>query len=347
MDVSIILCTYNRSPVLPVALDSVLASVFPASVKWELLVVDNNSTDNTRSVVEGYCRRHPGRCRYIFESRQGLSNARNAGISNALGDVLAFVDDDITVEPLSLHRLTACLHTGEWKGAAGRILMAGDYAPPDWLRFEGPYAMGGILYAHFDLGDKPGRLTRPPHGANMAFRKEVFHQYGGYRTDLGRCGENLLSNEDTEFGRRLLAAGEPLKYEPDAVVYHPVMLSRVRQDYFLEWWFEYGRAMVREWGPKPSFKGIPRSYLSILKLCSTEMVQAMRRWLLAGDRPRRFFWKCRTWMLAGEIAEFYRAAKSETNAGAPAIPFPAPSKYGEAMSLTGVVGSRPENPNQS
>jgi len=84
--------------------------------------VDNNSTDQTREVVEGFQRRHPNRFRYVFEPRQGLSQARNAGIREARGDVLAFMDDDVAVDATWLQSLTACLHDGTRAGVGGRIL---------------------------------------------------------------------------------------------------------------------------------------------------------------------------------------------------------------------------------
>src|SRR5690349_7477494 len=92
------------------------------SVEWEVLVVDNNSSDQTREVVDEFCRRYPGRFRYLFESRPGKSCALNAGVREARGAVVAFMDDDVTVEPTWLQELTAALHNGQWAGAGGRIL---------------------------------------------------------------------------------------------------------------------------------------------------------------------------------------------------------------------------------
>jgi len=304
--VSVILCTYNRSQSLAGTLASIAAQTLPASVEWEVLVVDNNSTDRTREVVEDFCRRYPDRFRYLFEPRQGLSYARNAGVREARGDILAFTDDDVTVEPTWLQNLTSALHNGGWAGAGGRILPVETFAAPSWLAPDGPYGMGGILCAHFDLGDTPHALDRAPYGVNMAFHKKVFEKYGGFRTDLGRTPGNLMGNEDTEFGRRLMKAGERLRYEPSAVVRHPVPDSRAQKDYFLSWWFDYGRALVREWGRGPSVLGIPRPYLNILKLLTITMVQRTWRWMLALNRQRRFYYKCWVWVTAGQIQEYFR-----------------------------------------
>jgi GT2 family glycosyltransferase len=308
MNITVVVCTYNRCQSLAKALSSVAAQTPPESVDWEVLVVDNNSSDQTRDVVEEFCRRQPSRFRYVFEPNQGLSHARNAGIREARGQVLAFMDDDVTVEPTWLQNLTAALHNREWAGAGGRILPEQTFSPPRWLSVEGPYAL--LPLAFFDRGLEAGPLAEPPYGTNMAFRKEMFEKYGGFRTDLGRCAGSTLSNEDTEFGRRLMAAGERLRYEPSAVVYHPAPENRVQKDYFLTWWFDFGRAVAREWGRGPSVLGIPRPYLNILKLGTIVMVQRMGRWMLALNPQRRFHYKCWVWLTAGQIREYYRLARS-------------------------------------
>ncbi len=309
LNISVILCTYNRCRSLSKTLESVFASKLPGSLGWEVLVVDNNSTDQTREVVEDFCRRQPGRFRYLFEAQPGKSFALNTGIREAKGDILAFVDDDVIVEPTWLHCLTAPLEDGEWVGTGGRILLESGFSPPAWLGLKEPYNLGGAL-AHFDLGDKPFGLDGAPAGANMAFRKEVFQNFGGFRTDLGPCPGSQIRGEDTELGRRLLAAGARLRYEPSAVVYHPVPENRVRKDYFLAWWFDNGRALIREWGQGPSVLGIPRPYLNILRLVSTTLVGRIWRWVSALNPQRRFFWRCWVWATAGQITEYYRLART-------------------------------------
>jgi GT2 family glycosyltransferase len=306
MNTTIILCTFNRATSLSKALESVALSEVPEPVDWEVLVVDNNSSDRTRELVEEYCRRFPNRFRYMFEPRQGLSYARNAGIREARGEVLAFLDDDVTVDARWLQNLTAGLHDGKWAGAGGRILPEENFSPPYWLAMEPPYYMGGALIAHFDFGDKPGDLDCPPHGTNMAFRKNMFEKYGGFRTDLGRCGSNTMSNEDTEFGRRLMAAGERLRYEPAAIVHHPVRGDRLKKAYFLAWYFDWGRANMREIGRRPDIGGIPRCYFSVLRYGIHLIPARALAWAFTFDRHLRFYQKCLVWKAAGEIVEICR-----------------------------------------
>jgi glycosyltransferase involved in cell wall biosynthesis len=310
MNVTVIVCTYNRHEILAKALESVFASRLPDSVKWEILVVDNNSRDQTREVVEEFGNRHPARVRYLFEPQPGKSFALNAGIREARGEIIAFMDDDVTVEPTWLQNLTATLYSDQWAGTGGRTRPAQSIPVPRWLAMEGPYSLGGILAAAFDFGDEPCELQVAPYGANMAFRKAMFEKYGAFRTDMGPSPsrETPRPNEDTEFGRRLMAAGEHLRYEPSAVAYHPVQVDRIEKAYFLTWWFDYGRAGVREVIQKPDVLGIPRHYPRILKTIVTLLVPRTLKWALAVNPQRRFYSKCYVWTTVGQIVEICRQA---------------------------------------
>ena len=231
MKISAVVCTYNRAESLAKALRSAAALQMSAAVDWEVVVVDNNSRDNTREVVDGFCQKYPQRFRYAFESQQGLCYARNRAIKEAQGDVIAFMDDDVCVEPGWLQKLTVSLHDPKWAGAGGKILPLWPATPPNWLPRKGRWSLAPLVV--FDEGEEPGELSEAPFGANMAFRKEMFQKYGGFRTDLDRVGGNLMSGGDTEFGLRLLTAGEKLRYEPAALLHHPVTPDRMQKKYFL------------------------------------------------------------------------------------------------------------------
>ncbi len=303
MKITVILCTYDRCRTLVNALTSVAAQTLPETVQWEVLVVDNNSRDQTRAVVEDFCHRYPGRFRYLFEPKQGKSNALNAGIQEGRGEVLAFMDDDVTVEPTWLRNLTASLDKSEWVGAGGRIVLRWPSPLPAWLSTEGPYAR--YPFPDFDQGPEAKELLQPPFGTNMAFRKTMFEKYAGFRTDLGPSADRDVPcpGEDTEFGRRLLAAGERLRYEPSAIVHHPVAEERISKRYFLDWWFDEGRASVRAFGVRPGTKwyveGIPLYLLRSLVLW-------MLRWVVAVGPRRRFYLKLVVWGKVGGITECYR-----------------------------------------
>ena len=303
MDITVILCTFNRCQSLVRALDSVAASRFPESVEWEILVVDNNSQDQTREVVGGYCRKHPGRFRYLFEPQSGKSFALNSGVRAARGDILAFMDDDVIVEPTWLQNLTAPLRSGQWAGVGGRILPQWTCSPPRWIPLKEKYGLGPLVL--FDLGREAVSLAEPPYGTNMAFRRTIFERYKGFRDDLGPRPGSEIRGEDTEFGRRLLQAGEQLWYEPSAVVYHPVPSSRLEQQYFLTWWFDKARSDFREFGiPKNTKWQVARIPLYMFRRLAVWSL----RWIVAVEPSRRFSCKLRVWSLAGGILESYRQA---------------------------------------
>jgi glycosyltransferase involved in cell wall biosynthesis len=309
LKISVVLCTYNRCRSLANTLQSLAASELPDAVEWEVLAVDNNSDDRTRETIEDFCRNYVPHFRYVFERQQGKSFALNTGIREARGDILAFTDDDVIVEPTWLDNLTRALQSGPWVGAGGRVLPEQGFSPPRWLAIDGPYSMGGVL-ALFDRGDKPGQLDWAPFGANMAFRREMFEKYGEFRTDLGPPPSELRG-EDTEFGYRLMAAGEHLWYEPAALAYHKIPANRIRKGYFLNWWFGFGRASVQKWGRGAAVLGIPRRYLTSVKIAGSTLMRTLPRWMLAWKPEQRFFLKALIWRKAGEIYESYRLARQE------------------------------------
>ncbi len=284
MDITIVLCTYNRCGFLATALSSAVASVLPESVEWEILVVDNNSKDATREVVAGFCKQYPSRIRYLFEPKQGKSNALNTGIQEARGHILAFMDDDVRVER-----------------AGGRVVPEWLRPAPRWLSPEAWYAAGPLV--QFDLGSKAGELFEPPFGTNMAFRKSIFEKCGDFLPELGPRPGSEIRNEDTEFGARVLAAGERLRYEPSAIVHHPVPENRIDKRFFLAWWYHKGGASIRQFGVRPGTKyyvaGVP------LYLFRNLLVWALR-WMLAFSSTQRFSNKLNVWTKVGEILECYR-----------------------------------------
>ena len=243
MKTSVILCTYNRCELLSRALDSVLNSELPESFQWELLVVDNNSSDKTKAVVDSYRVRFPN-LRYIFEARQGKSHALNRGLREAKGEILAFMDDDVQVDPQWLSKISAPFHAGPWAGVGGRILskrlFSACVVALSWSIF--PWRNSRVFRLWRRTQRTDGAAVRHQYGLS----KSIFEKYGAFRLDLGPCPGTEIRGEDTEFGRRILKAGERLWYEPDAVVYHEVPKNRLDKRYFQRFLYDHGRASIRE-----------------------------------------------------------------------------------------------------
>ena len=305
MKITVILCTYNRCRLLQTALESVAGSVVADGNSWEVLVVDNNSKDQTRQIVEEFSERYPGRFRYLFEARPGKSYALNAGISASTADVLAFMDDDVTVAADWLQNLTGPLGTEGFAGTGGRVLPLWGGEPPAWTTRDS-WAICGPLVS-FDRGEEGLVLEESPVGTNMAFKRRVFDQYGLFRVDLGPSPNNEIRNEDSEFARRLFANKEQLYYEPEAVVYHPIADERLTQKYFLKWWFDKGRSQIRE-------SGVPSDSSWVVGGVPLYLVRRWTRWtlrwLLTPALKDRFECKLKAWFNAGLIKECYRQARN-------------------------------------
>jgi glycosyltransferase involved in cell wall biosynthesis len=302
--ITVIVCTYNRCRGLPNTLESIASSILPAGIEWEVLVVDNNSSDQTHQVVDELSHRYPGRFRYLFEPRQGKSYALNAGVRAARGKICAFTDDDVLVEPTWLYHLTSMLHSGEWAGAGGRTLPAREFVCPEWMSVTRPPALGGPLCGTFDIGDIPGALPCPPYGANMAFRKDMFEKYGGFRLDVGPPPKKV-QGEDTEFGFRLMLAGQLLFYEPSAIVRHPVLEERLSKKYFLKWMFTHGRAVVRLESERSPVQAIAPTHRRVANRVGHLSHLVVMRWMKTTDSKWRFWYKCAVWKTCGELVELF------------------------------------------
>ncbi len=307
MKVTVIIYACNRDMSLAETLASLAVSAVPELVEWEVLVVDNNSTDQTRSIIEDFCRRFPGRFRYVFESQPGKSFALNSGIRAARGNILAFTDDDVIVDPAWLQNLTFPMKDTYWAGTGGRTLPSAPFSPPSWLPFNGPFNMAGIVYAGYDICYKPCESEYGPFGANMAFRKTMFEKYGDFRTDLGPSPNKSVPrpNEDCEFSRRLFSRGHHVCYVPSAIVRHPVLHDRVTRQYLLSWWFDFGRAEAREFRTWPSHLGLRNSFVTIVITLGVDIPL----WIVTLSPQRRFIRKCKLWGTAGRVAEVLRLGR--------------------------------------
>lgn len=299
INISVILCTYNRDASLKSTLESFSGLTLPFGLDWELIVVNNNSKDNTLEVIRDFTTTARFCVRYIFEGRQGRSAALNAGIAAAKGEIVAFTDDDVILHREWLLNLKRAFDEFECAGVAGRIIPVWHHPKPDWLEMDGQQAI-----VNFELGDEPKEIKdNPPLGANSAYRKDKFAKYGVFRLDLGVSGENHgITCEDTEFASRLFRADEKIVYVPSAIIYHPVDPDRSSKAYFLKWYYNSGRSMVRAW---PTPKSIVR-YFGVPRWIFRSIGENFLKWTFTFNAKRRFHYKLRTYRDVGRIIESYR-----------------------------------------
>ena len=229
---SLVIATYNRAEQLMVTLGSVAMQNAEAE-SWECIVVDNNSSDNTRERVEAFKSKYNSlNIRYIFEQNQGLSYARNAGIMASRGDIVAFIDDDerIVSDFVSAYIDLFDQHP-DAMAAGGEIIAEYPTGRPRWMsRYtERPIANP------MSFGDRVKLFpsSRIPGGGNMAMRRRVFDSIGMFNTSLGRTGKHLLGGEESDLFERIVKHEYRVYYAPRAVMYHIIPKEKLSRDYFV------------------------------------------------------------------------------------------------------------------
>ncbi|HTL45302.1 MAG TPA: glycosyltransferase [Vicinamibacterales bacterium] len=271
---SILIATFNRAAML----DDTLASIarLRPGFSWECIVIDNNSTDDTRAVVDRHAADFPVPLRYVFEARQGRSSALNTGIAAAGADVLTFTDDDVRVADGWLNGACGALLSPadpSIRFAGGPVRPRWEVPPPAWLDLD-----RGDLWGTIAIQDHGAERfvyeerRKVPLGANMAVHRVVFDRVGAFRPDLGRTGEGrlVLGQEVPEFLIRARAAGFRGVYVPAMEVHHHIPAARLTKRYFRRWWFGKGvsRSALEHLQPRtdmgidltqtPHVLGVPR-----------------------------------------------------------------------------------------
>ena len=241
MKASVIICTYNRAGLLKESIHSVLEQDYPSD-QFEIIVVDNNSTDNTKNVVKELVSSSTVKIKYVFEKRQGLSYARNAGIEYTDGDIIIFTDDDIEAERTWLRELISVFDSPDVACAGGPIKPIWPFKKPDWLSEKWiDFLTVSEFKSAYEKGEFKGE-NEYPWGANMAFRKEIFKIIGMFSTSLGRIDNLLLSNEEILLFMRIKASSKLIGFAPNAVIYHKILPERLKKLWFYHRTYWQGRS---------------------------------------------------------------------------------------------------------
>jgi glycosyltransferase involved in cell wall biosynthesis len=234
VDLSVVICTHNRSQLLRPALKHLLGQQ-TGGLAIEIIVIDNNSTDDTAEVVRELIRDTPVEMHYCFEAAQGISHARNAGWRMARSGIVAFTDDDVTVAPDWVAKIAAAFaRRPEADCVGGKVLPDWPAPPPSWLtaRHWAPLAILDYGETPLTLGhDDPRCLV----GANFAIRRGALERLGGFSPAVQRVKDGIGSIEDHEFLLRMWSAGGKAVYEPDVVVVAPIDTVRMQKAYHRKW----------------------------------------------------------------------------------------------------------------
>src|SRR5579862_7434013 len=208
--ISVILCTHNRAASLQNTLEALGRMAAPADLQWEILVVDNNSDDNTRQIVDAFTRSSEVDVRYFWEPRPGKCLALNTGINHARGEILGFLDDDILPEKDWLAVIRREFSADPSLGLiTGRVELFDPTDLPMTIRRHAERSEIKTLDQVFEL----------PAGCNFAIRQELVNLVGGFDPEFGPGGK-FGSAEDLDFFYRAWRAGEKLAYIPSLFVFH-------------------------------------------------------------------------------------------------------------------------------
>lgn len=217
---TIAVCTYNRAKLLALCIES-LSKINFASQDFEVMVVDNSSTDNTKEVCAKAKDLYPQlNFKYVVETQQGVGFTRTRCAVEAEGEIVAYIDDDCLAEENWLQYIVEFYEQHpEAMSTGGKIIPKYLVPVADWF---GKYFWG--LVGHYDQGNKVFRMTgvRYPSGANMHFRKSAFEKYGYFEGALGRSGKSLMAGEEKAMYLKLINNNEKVYYLPHVVVHHHV-----------------------------------------------------------------------------------------------------------------------------
>jgi glycosyltransferase involved in cell wall biosynthesis len=289
-NITAVICTYNRERYLQASISSLLHQSLPKN-SYEILVVDNNSVDNTRALVSRLKQNEP--ClRYYLESNIGLSFARNTGWREARGSIVAYLDDDATASYEWLESILAIFDRAPSNAACvgGKIDPKWEAPRPDWLPNQLLHYLGNL-----DLGEELLQVIGPSWlgGGNSAYRRQALAAAGGFNTRVGRKGHSLLSMEDTCMQKQLVKMGYAVYYHPSISIFHSVPASRLRQKWFMSrsLWEGISSAYAYEYEGPYRFVGIPlgaaRAFASLIL-----MPHRLAALVTPANNPNAFFHKC-------------------------------------------------------
>jgi glucosyl-dolichyl phosphate glucuronosyltransferase len=305
--VTVAVITFNRSRYLRETLAGLVRQDYPADC-YELLVIDNNSTDKTKDVVLSFMASTPAP-RRVLETLPGLDHGRNRAVDEARGDVIVLVDDDILVEPDWLAQLVApfsSLDSHSIGVVGGEVIPVFPDGIPAWL-----------VGAHRPLGFRTDAGSLPPDqapmGANFAFPKWVFARFGKFDTDLDRRGASLFGGGDSDMVRRVRSAGLKAWFVPGAKVLHQIPANRLTLGYALRHGFDSARSRVvdnarvlRDAG-RPVFPYMASRFAAnVLKLALFLAESAACFAVMRKDPARRAL--VRAWRSCGYLYQIARSA---------------------------------------
>ncbi len=234
MMISVVIATFKRPDSLRQTLKSLLICKVSGDFEYEIVVVDNNSKDQTEHTVKELMPSFDGRLKYIFEPKQGKNSALNTGIKKSSGEIIAITDDDCLVDQSWLIQVYEATNKYQVDILGGKVFPVFSAEIPDWIDMNNKIFYGPLV--HFNLGDNyidsRTKLILPP-GANMIIRRSSYDKFNGF--------EQGTRAQDTEICYSWYKRGAQIGYAPGIIVHHITPDSRLNKDYFRRWQFLSGK----------------------------------------------------------------------------------------------------------
>lgn len=230
---TVVIATYNRADSLLRTLETLAAQTLGKDL-WEVVVVNNNSKDDTEQKVNGFIEENASRInvRLFLEKEQGISPARNRGYSEGMGEYFVFLDDDEEIDPGLAEAYVRFFDSyPDAAEAGGEIIPMYDYERPRWLSKYTEI----LLTGRFNKGKtvKLFKKGKYPFGGNLGVRRGIVEKYGLFSPKLGRSGDSLLGGEEKDFASRLHDAGEKIYYLPTARIHHIIPRDKVTREFLV------------------------------------------------------------------------------------------------------------------
>ena len=242
MKITVAICTWNRSELLKQTLERFLQLKVPKDLQWEIVIVDNNSTDDTQQVIEQFTKNLP--VVYVFEAQQGHSVSRNTAIANASGTHIIWTDNDVLVSPnwLAAYAEGFSKHP-DVSFFGGQIDPVFETAKPKWLAEM--WEKCKAAFATRNLGDQEVELNaeRLPYGANFAIKTAVQKEFR-YDTQFGRKASGMLGDDEIAVLQRVANAGHKGVWLPKAGLQHFVPNDRITERYVIDYFICQGQTNV-------------------------------------------------------------------------------------------------------
>jgi glucosyl-dolichyl phosphate glucuronosyltransferase len=276
---SFIICTHNRSQILKDCLESIRTQG-AALQHCEMLVIDNNSIDDTKATVKKF---EAIGVRYVFEGKTGLSHARNRGATEAKGEWLCYIDDDAKLHPGYIERALWVINHNDFDCFGGMYYAWYPYGKPKWV--------DDSFGTKLSLRDAVGQIEVPElSGGNFLIKRDVLENAGGFSTQFGMTGDRIGYGEEDFLQRKLLDMGYKLGFDPELKIDHAVLPHKLELSWHLASWYAHGRDGHR-------FSGEPK-FIQIIWLFMRSFFGGLIKLPIGIGKSfikRNYFWQNLVW----------------------------------------------------